>query len=169
VNSGSAAEDAGLQAGDVLLELDGNAIKDIADYQAKLSSYRPDSKIVVTYIRNNLAKKATVQLKSQQTATGAMDKNMLELLTQLGLQTRDLTDVEGSNWQTQGVMVVSIRAGSKIALTNMEPNFIITKINGKTVRNQLAFVNALDITTGKILLEGFYPRYKGSYAYSFIK
>ncbi len=169
VNSGGAAEDAGLKAGDVLLSLNNNPIKNIADYQQKLSSYRPSSEVVIEYNRNGKNSKVTIKLKSQNNATGIIDKNMIEMLTQLGMQTRDLTDIEGNKWQTQGVMVVSIRPGSKIALTNMEPNFVILKINGKTVKNQINFVNALEMTSGKILLEGFYPNYKGNFAYSFIK
>ncbi len=169
VNSSGAAEDAGLKAGDVLLSINNNPIKNIADYQQKLSSYRPNSEVTIEYNRNGKNNKVVIKLKSQNNTTGTIDKNMIEMLTQLGMQTRDLTDIEGNKWQTQGVMVVSIRPGSKIALTNMEPNFVILKINGKTVKNQINFVNALEMTSGKILLEGFYPNYKGNFAYSFIK
>ncbi|MEY4926113.1 MAG: hypothetical protein RI894_549 [Bacteroidota bacterium] len=169
VNAGGAADDAGLKAGDVLLSLNGNRVKNIADYQQQLAAYRPNSEVTIEYNRNGKPNKVTIKLKNQNNTTGTIDKSMIDMLTQLGMQTRDLTDLEGNKLQTQGVMVVSIRPGSKIALTNMEPNFIILKINGKTVKNQISFVSALEMTSGKILLEGFYPKYKGTFAYTFIK
>lgn len=169
VNTGGAAEEAGLKAGDVLLSLNNNAIKSIADYQQQLANYRPNSDVLIEYNRNGKTSKVGIKLKNQNNTTGTIDKNMIDMLTQLGMQTRNINDVESNKWQTQGVMVVSIRPGSKIALTNMEPNFIITKINGKTIKNQINFVGALEMTSGKILLEGFYPKYKGNYAYTFIK
>jgi serine protease Do len=169
IQNGGAAEDAGLKEGDVILALDKFTTKTMVEYQQQLATYRPGATIEITYWRNNKTDKVTVKLRNQSNTAGVIDKQALDMLNQLGLQTRDLTTTEQSNLQTQGVMVVNIRPGSKIALTNMEQDFIITKINGKNIKNQAAFVSALNGLSNKILLEGFYPTVKGMYAYTFMK
>ena len=169
VQNGGAAEEAGLAEGDVIRSLNTTNVKNMTEYQQQLSTYRPGAVITIGYIRNGKLNKVNVTLKNQNNTAGTIDKQSNDLLSQLGLQTRDLTDSETAQMQMQGVMVVYIRPGSKIALTNMEQDFIITKINGKTLKNQLAFASALQLANGKVLLEGFYPTFKGMYAYTFIK
>jgi S1-C subfamily serine protease len=169
IQHGGAAEDAGLKEGDVILSLDKISVKTMVEYQQQLATYRPGATIDITFWRNNKTAKVALKLRNQSNTTGVIDKQALDMLNQLGLQTRDMTTAEQSNLQAQGVMVVNIRPGSKIALTNMEQDFIITKINGKNIKNQAAFVAALTALSNKILLEGFYPSVKGMYAYTFIK
>jgi serine protease Do len=169
IQNGGAAEDAGLKEGDVILSLDNVTVKTMIEYQQQLATYRPGASIQISYWRNNKIDKVSLKLRNQSNTAGVIDKQALDMLNQLGLQTRDMTSTERTNLQTPGVMVINIRPGSKIALTNMEQDFVITKINGKTIKNQAAFVSALNSLSNKILLEGFYPSVKGMYAYTFIK
>jgi S1-C subfamily serine protease len=88
---------------------------------------------------------------------------------ELGISARDLTTAEKKELETDGVYVEEILQGSKIAQTNMEKEYIITKINGKKISStkelRLEILNAV----GTIVFDGFYEKYPGDYPYAFKK
>ena len=60
VESGGAADRAGLQAGDIITAIDDTAITTYSDISAALRSYRAGDTVTITYYRNN--QEATTQL-----------------------------------------------------------------------------------------------------------
>lgn len=49
----------------------------------------------------------------------------------------------------------------------MREEFIVTKVNGKRIRNVEEFSQELKSTKGGIMLEGIYPNIPGAYYYAF--
>ncbi|SEA92706.1 trypsin-like peptidase domain-containing protein [Leifsonia sp. 21MFCrub1.1] len=64
VTGGGAAAGAGLQAGDIVVNLDGTPITDATDLTAQVRAHAAGSKVDVTYIRDGQTKTATVTLGS---------------------------------------------------------------------------------------------------------
>ena len=64
-------------------------------------------------------------------------------------------------------MVNSISKGSIISSTNMEPGFIITKINEKNVKDVESAIAIFEKTSGKVVIEGVYEGHEGAYYYTF--
>lgn len=62
VRAGSPAEQAGLAAGDVIVEFAGRAVKDLYDFSDALYSHRPGDAVSVTVLRNGDRKQFTVRL-----------------------------------------------------------------------------------------------------------
>jgi S1-C subfamily serine protease len=62
VRAGSPAEQAGLAAGDVIVEFGGRAVKDLYDYSGALYSHRPGDSVSVIVLRNGGRKQFTVHL-----------------------------------------------------------------------------------------------------------
>ena len=62
VRAGSPAEQAGLTAGDVIVEFAGRAVKDLYDFSEALYSHRPGDAVTVTVLRNGERKQFTVRL-----------------------------------------------------------------------------------------------------------
>ena len=62
VRAGSPAEQAGLAAGDVIVEFSGRAVKDLYDFSDALYSHRPGDAVSVTVLRNGDRKQFTVHL-----------------------------------------------------------------------------------------------------------
>ncbi len=60
VISGSAAESAGLQAGDLVLAIDGESIRTNADLSSKIAEYRAGDEAILTIQRDNAIQKITV-------------------------------------------------------------------------------------------------------------
>jgi hypothetical protein len=66
VMPGSAAEEAGLAEGDLLVELDGDALDTIHDFQATLSAHEPGDAVVVKFVRGDETREATVTLRERK-------------------------------------------------------------------------------------------------------
>jgi len=67
VTSGSAADKAGLQVGDVITKIDGTAITSPDDLASAINGHQPGDKVTVTYTRDGQTKTADVTLGSRPT------------------------------------------------------------------------------------------------------
>ena len=95
-------------------------------------------------------------------STGSPD----EILSNLGMDVRDLSSSEQIRLPKDGVLVDAISPGSKIARANMEEKFIITRINGVPVKNISDFKSELKRAGTALYLQGYYEDYPGDFAYS---
>lgn len=168
VNEDSAAEDAGLEAKDVIITINGNDVNSVPELQEQVARFRPGNTINIEYIRDGKKRKTEVTLKNQSNTTsliGARDDN---LLMKLGFELREMTDRERKNLKIgSGVYVVSILRGSAIEKTQMDPGYIITKVNDKRVSSVDEIIAEFKSTKGTIMLEGFYENFPGEYYYAF--
>ena len=69
VTSGSAAEEAGLEAGDVVTAVDGTQITDSDSLIATVRSYRPGDSVTVTYQRDGDEQTTDVTLESDASSS----------------------------------------------------------------------------------------------------
>lgn len=167
VTSGSGAEDAGLKRGDVIISINGISTPTLPEMQEQIGRQRPGNQVEIGYIREGETKKARVTLKNKSNSTALMNGSDDQFLRELGFELRELTPLELDRIQVKGVKVSSIFRGSKIEKTNMDPGFIITKIDDKKVTNLKDIIKALKSNSGQIILEGVYENYTGSYFYTF--
>ncbi len=164
----SGADDAGLKRGDVILSINEVKTSTIPALQEQVARFRPGNKVNVQYFRSGKTYSTNVVLKNKSNTTDLVGAGPdHSLLKDLGFEIRNLTDSEQSKLNTKGVMVVSVYRGSTIERTNMDPNFVITKINDIAVGNIDDVVGALKNATGKVMLEGVYEEYNGEYYYAF--
>lgn len=170
VNASSAAEAAGLEAGDVITSIDGQRIVTSPDFIGKVGQHRPGDILRIKYFRNGKEKETSVKLSDSRTSTigaaipstGTPD----EILTNLGMDIRDLSTSEQTRLPKDGVLVDAIAPGSKIARANMEEKFIITRINGVPVKSIADFKSELKRAGTALYLQGYYEEYPGDFAYS---
>jgi putative serine protease PepD len=62
VRSGGPAEGAGLQVGDVVTAVDGDAVSSAADLQSAIDAHRPGDRVIIDYLRNGSHRTVTVTL-----------------------------------------------------------------------------------------------------------
>ncbi len=62
VTDGSAAEEAGLQTGDVITEVDGDAIEDPASLREAIASHEPGDEVTITYTRDGSSNEVEAEL-----------------------------------------------------------------------------------------------------------
>ncbi len=87
----------------------------------------------------------------------------------MGFELRNLSREERKRVDTDGVKVMSIFRDSEVESTNMEPGFIITSINKRSVSDLNDAIRLLKRSSGKIVLSGVYENYEGEYFYTFEK
>ena len=63
-----------------------------------------------------------------------------EILQDLGFELRELNSKEINEYGSQGILVVSVTVGGKMNEINVEPGYIITKVNGTPVSKVNDFI-----------------------------
>lgn len=165
VNKGSAAEDAGLEKGDIIIGIDENSIKNVAELQENVARNRPGDKIEVTFIRDGKERSVSATLKNimgeermyrREAAMEIQGATVEEVNKDL----KEKLDIEG------GVQLKNIEQG-KWAESGIEEGFIITSVDKRVIKTINDLMASLANTSGGILIGGIYP--DGEEAYYGIK
>ena len=157
----SAAAEAGLKEGDVIIALDTVKIKNLAQLHEQLARYQPNETVKVTFDRKG--KENTVQVKLKNAL------NEVKLLH--GQQS---IEVEGAIFEhadqaTQkklglkgGIQIKALKPG-KWQKAGIKKGFIILAIDKERIESLDQLASILNSKKGGILLEGIYPN--GAKAY----
>jgi Do/DeqQ family serine protease len=166
IGENSAATEAGIQAGDVILKINEKPVNTTSELQEAVAQFRPGDKVNVTFYRNGVTKSATVVLKNQ---AGTTDISLKQESTttleveELGAVLRELTAEEKAKLRIKaGIKVEDIGVG-KLQEAGVEEGFIITSIDNKVVKDLKDIQKIIANKTGGVLLEGIYPN--GNKAY----
>ncbi|MBK5277229.1 MAG: Do family serine endopeptidase [Bacteroidia bacterium] len=132
----SAAKEAGLKQGDVVVKLDGSPIKSSTALIEYIGRKRPGDKIVVVVNRKGKELNYTVTLKNKSGNVGTVTREEKDAVASLGIELQDL-DAKTLNMLDidYGVKVKSVGNGKLARYTDMEEGFIITHINDQPVKS----------------------------------
>lgn len=162
------ADEAGLKTNDVILSVNNVKTSTTAEFMEQLAKFRPGDLLDIIFIRGQKVMASKATLRNQLNSTDLIASGEHEIFKKLGLELRNPDQYEKAMMASQGVMVVSIKSGSIIANTKMEPGYIITRINNKEVTSVSVLLRQLESLKGKtVILEGFYPKVKGEFPYTF--
>ncbi|MBL6446249.1 Do family serine endopeptidase [Fulvivirga sp. 29W222] len=162
----SGAREAGIKEGDVIVDIDGRTINNTAQLIGYIGSKRPGDKINVTVNRSGKEVSYGVTLKNRDGNTEIVKKERKEILTTLGAELEDIDKATLRKLEiSSGVRVKSLTPGKIRKSTDMKPGFIITKIDGQSVKSKEEVVKILEKKEGGILIEGVYENIPGKYYY----
>lgn len=145
VSDNSSAKSAGIEAGDIILSLNGAEVNDTKSFSRIIAETKPDTQINLEIWRNRqkLPKTMAVQKmpeeieKPQKTEQNSHDKTSPGEITALQMTIADLTpDIVtkyGFAPETTGVVVTDILSGSDAEIKGVRPGNLITQIDKKTV------------------------------------
>jgi len=158
-----AAKAAGIQVGDVIKKINNVPINSSSELQEELSGFRPGDKISVTISRNGVEKTMNVTLKNN---AGNYDiVKPTTMLDKLGAELQTLDPQKAKSLGLSGgVVVKKINEGALNDQTRMRDGFIITKVNGKEVKNLDDLRNQIGSQTD-ITISGVYPGYNEPFEY----
>jgi Do/DeqQ family serine protease len=166
----SAGADAGLEVGDVILGINNSKLRHTPELQEQVGRYRPGEKITLEFWRKGKKLRASVLLKDSNNSTAAAVRiHGDELDNELGFSMRDLNREERTKTHKQGAMVTSIRRGSVVHNTNMQPGFLITSVNGNRVNNAADAIDAIKRAYNSLSIDGYYEGEPDLYSYRFKK
>ena len=164
----SAAEEAGVEPGDVILEVEGVPVKSSPELQGMIARFRPGQTVNILVDRSGKTRTIPVVLNNasgNKDLATKMDKDLENLL---GADFRALSEEEAEALGLDGgVEVVRLYSGKLAKYTQMKEGFVITKINDQKVRKPSDMKSLLDDIEGGVMLEGRYPDMSGNYYYAF--
>ncbi len=165
-NSGAAI--AGLQIDDVILKINNKPINSTPELQELVARFHPGNKLVIDVFREGRVQQLTVQLQGIKKEPKDYLRKLKPFFKKYGFEARNLTNAEKRANGTEGVKVISITKGKKIAETNMEIGYIITSVNNQPIHGLFDLFAQLRSAPGEnIIFEGIYEEYQGIYQYSF--
>ncbi|MBN1159277.1 MAG: Do family serine endopeptidase [Bacteroidales bacterium] len=161
VNTGSAAEEAGIKVGDIITAINGAKVNSPSELQELVGRFRPGDRISVTAKRNGKTQQFSVVLRNVQGSTSVVKAENYDALlgATFGVPDRQERQKLGISG---GVKVLEVREG-KLRNEEVRSGFIITKINNQQVNSVEELNNILRSVRGGVLLEGVYP--DGNVAY----
>ncbi len=163
----SAAQEAGLKKGDVIISAAGTDINTTAKLQEIVGRHRPGDEISLIVNRDGKEKQFEVELKNIKGTTEIVKKPKKEISSVLGAEFENLSKKELKKLGIDhGVRVAELHAGKLRKSTNMRKGFIITKIDGKKVNSVEELIDILENKKGGVLIEGIYPGYSGVFYYA---
>ena len=122
---GGPAEDAGIQPGDVILSVDGKAIKGPRELAREIAAYEPDSDVTLNIWRDGSARDISVRLGELQAAESVKPgKAKPSRFSELGIIVNPTPD---------GLVVREVKPGSDAAEKGIRQGDIIVSVNGERV------------------------------------
>ncbi len=156
VNENSAAEEAGLKKGDVIIEIDGHKVENVAELQDMVARHRPGDRIKVTFRRDSKTKTVTAKLKNLDNEVRIVRKNDAITIEGASFKNAPKEDLKKLDLD-YGVKVVDVKPG-KWGDVGIKKGFIITSIDKRPVRNVDDLREMLRVKKGEgILIAGKYP------------
>ena len=164
VTEESAAEEAGLKTGDVIVAVDGKSVSKMAELQEILAQKRPGDKVSLTYLRDKKKSTKTVTLKNEQGNTKVVQKADLDVL---GGSFREITaETKRQLNISYGLEVTKIASG-RLKDQGMSKGFIIQRVNDTAIKTvdelQQAVKEASTSRDPVLYIQGVYPTGKKGY------
>jgi len=146
VQSGSAADNAGIQAGDVIISIDGHKIKNAHDLPIRIARHHPGDKVIVGLLRDGKHLKIPVvveKMDSDGSVSVAGKKGRVTLglaLTKLDGDMRKKLNVRVKD----GLVVRAVEPRTPAARAGIEVDDVLYKVNGQLIRNMSDLAKIMD-------------------------
>ncbi len=164
----SAAAEAGIQVGDVIVSVEGRPIHTSPELQERIASFRPGDEVKIIVNRKGSEKEFLVNLNNRQGQRRIVEKETHAALRQLGAELEDLTASKADELEIDGgVKVVKLYPGKLRQQTDMREGFIITKADNRSIRSLDDLASILEKKEGGVMLEGIYEDIPGTHYYAF--
>ncbi|MFN7328718.1 MAG: PDZ domain-containing protein, partial [Bacteroidota bacterium] len=151
VNSGSAAEAAGIETGDVIQAINQHLVAGVSEMQEWVARHRPGQTIEVTYRRAGQSHTVKTVLKK---IDGSQELKRLEAPKPEGIELEDLTYGELNQLNLdQGIRVKSVEA-ELWKKSGLSAGFVVTHLDKVPVDSIDDFYRMLQWKRGGVLLEG---------------
>ena len=147
----SAAEEAGLKEGDIVVEMDGKAVGKTAAFRNRVAATPPNTKVKLRVFRNGKYKNISAITKAMEGGGYAQP----ELLEKIGISVDDTDSETGKRLgrhEEPGVLITQVDQGSPAWRAGLQPGLVIAGVDRKPVENVDEFMDALSESGGNRIL-----------------
>lgn len=165
VTEGGAAEEAGIQAEDIIMAVNSRKVNTVEQLQEQLAKYRPKDDLKISIKRRGILKHFELKLRNSSGGQESMQEKLI-----LGAVLQSVNDeIRRALYIKGGVRVVRLGVG-KLQEAGVREGFIILHINNTLIRKTSDVQEALEanVLQGKFFIEGIYPNGEKAY-YRFLK
>ena len=162
----SAALEAGLESGDVIVAINGVATPTVAILQEQIARYRPGDKVKIEYFRGKDKKEADATLKNSDGNTEVTKASNIDML---GATLKEASDELKNKLRIRGgVEVTKVKEG-QFKKAGIRDGFVILDINGERIMNvknvEAVFQSLMrGETRDKVMfIKGLYPNGRAAY------
>lgn len=162
VNHGSAAQEAGMEKGDVIVAIDDKEVSNVAELQEQVALHRPGDRIKVRYIRDGEVIETKATLKNTNNTTSLVKVNDAfrsegALFEEVSDELKEKLDIDG------GVEAIQVESG-RWKDAGLKEGFVVTKVDKQPILNMEDFAAQVNRARGDgMLIEGYYPNGEKAY------
>lgn len=159
-----AARSAGLRIGDVIIEIDGQKVHNMADLQSLIATRRPGDKVKVTYVRGKKVLNTVATLRNRQgnfEIISSPHKEENEKI--LGAVFESLSPSEKSKLNIDSGVKVADAGHGKLKESGIRKGFIITYFGEEPVNSPKDIERLIKKRKRVIAIEGVYPNGEKAY------
>lgn len=152
---GDPADEAGIEAKDIILRVDGKEVSDSRDLTTIVAGIRVDKTVKVTVLRDGKEKVFDVKIAKRDDQSTAARGGSTEDPADLGLTVSEITPEIERRYNVKaadGLFITAVAPGSKAARAGLVPGDMIDEVNRKPVRSVADFRAAVkQVKTGDVI------------------
>lgn len=168
ITANSAAGEAGIKVGDVILSVDGTEVNSSGELLEIIGRHRPGDRVELKVNRSGKEMGFEVTLRNREGEARIVERGEEDILNVLGIELEEIDKKTARKLGIDGgVKITGLRGGKLSQQTNVREGFIITRVNGKPVSTVEEFVELVEGRKGGVMVEGVYEDYPGTYYYAF--
>jgi len=157
ITEDGAADEAGIQQGDVVIKIDDTEVKNVAELQDMVARHRPGDRIDVTYRRDGKTKTVTAKLKNLDNEVRVVRKDDAWRIE--GSSLRNATEDEADAYGVEAGILLEEVGDGKWKDAGLKSGFMITSVNNRPVKDVSELRAVLRSNSGEgVLIKG---KYKG--------
>lgn len=154
VVNNSSADNAGLEKGDVILEVNDSEVNSTGELQQQVAFHHPGEEIDITYRRNGETQTTTAELISVESQKELLRE---ETRTVMGATLKMVSEETKKELNIQGGVKVTELDQGKLRDTGMREGFIIIAVNKQLVTEPYHVETILEDYSGNVYIDGVYP------------
>src|SRR6056297_2917930 len=149
VEEGGPADEAGLKSGDVVVELNGEPVRNFYDFRIAIASSSPGTEVELGIFRDGEEMSFTVELGEldAQEVAGVDPQMEEEMSESLGFDVNNLTDNIRQQLRLEpgitGVVVAEIQQGSRAYRQGLRQGDVIKQIGNQNIENESQFYSIM--------------------------
>lgn len=152
INQGSGASDAGVQAGDVIISIDGKEVNTVSGLQEIVARRRPGDKVDVIIERKGAQKTLRITLKNKRNSIGLISANLQ--IPQWNAEIEELSAEDKKQLKLDSGLKITRLGDGLLKSNRVQEGFVITHIDKRAVRSIAELQRVLSRKKNKFLLEG---------------